>query len=97
MGRRPIGSRAMTNIERKHRHAAKLAGELARLKDLASASPDALASAKSGLSLNIDHLRLWPDRVAPWLCQRLGRPAALSFYNALGQALADAPEEADQG
>ena len=38
MGRRPIGSRAMTGIERKHRHAAKLAGELARLKDLASAS-----------------------------------------------------------
>jgi hypothetical protein len=91
MGRRPIGSRAMTGIERKHRHAAKQQRELARLKDLAGASQ----ADKNDLPLlNIEHLRLWPDRVAPWLCQRLGRAAALAFYNALGQALADAPEEA---
>jgi hypothetical protein len=81
MSRHAIGDRPMTSSERQRRYLAKLAGS--------KTVPPPLPAVGAGVPVNIEHLRLYPDRVAPWLCQRLGHDAALALYNALGRALGE--------
>jgi hypothetical protein len=80
---RRLGDRPMTSSERQRRYLAKLARP----------APAPQVPASSELVVKVDHLRRFPDQIAPWLCQRLGKSTMLAFHNALGRALADAPEE----
>jgi hypothetical protein len=90
MSRHAIGDRAMTSSERQRRYLAKLA---------ASAASQASRQAPRGdcsLSVKLDHLRLYPDRVAPWLRQRFGYQATRALRAALSRALKAAPEEPEE-
>jgi hypothetical protein len=87
MSRHAIGDRPMTSAERQRRYLAKLA---------ASAAAEASRQAPRGdgsLNVKLDHLRLYPDRVAPWLRQRLGYQATRALRDALSRALKAAPAE----
>ena len=93
MSRHAIGDHPMTSSERQRRYLAKLA---------ASAASEASRQAPRGdglLSVKLDHLRAFPDRVAPWLRQRLGYQATRALRDALSRALEAAPaapEEPDE-
>ena len=93
MSRHAIGDRPMTSSERQRRYLAKLA---------ASAASEASRQAPrddGSLSVKLNHLRAFPDRVAPWLRQRLGYQAARALRDALSRALKatpEAPEELDE-
>jgi hypothetical protein len=91
MSRHALGDHPMTSSERQRRYLAKLAGPRTAAPAPAGAPP--FAAAAGGLPINLEHLRLYPNQVAPWLCQRLGRDVALAFYNALGRALDEATAE----
>ena len=80
MSRYAIGDHPMTSSERQRRYLAKLA------------APKTTPTA-ADLVVKVDHLRRYPDRIATWLCQRLDRDVVLAFHEALGRALAAAPEE----
>jgi hypothetical protein len=82
MGRRPVGTRAMTTKERQQRHIAKLVRDKIAKEQEAGLPP--------AVPLNLEHLRRYPDRIAPWLVQRLGPEASRRFHTALGRALDDA-------
>jgi hypothetical protein len=56
MSRHPVGDQAMTTAERQR-------GYIARLKTAAAAAVSGATAA--GLVVRLDHLRLYPDRVAP--------------------------------
>jgi hypothetical protein len=81
MSRHAIGDRPMTSSERQRRYLAKLAAS--------AASPRGDGS----LSVKLDHLRAFPDHVAPWLRQRLGYQATRALRDALSRALKAAPAE----
>ena len=85
MGRPPINDRAMSGAERQRRYRAR------------KPSPPlpVVADAAGGLKVNVEHLRRWPDRVAPWLAQQLGHRAARALRDALDQAIKTAPEESE--
>lgn len=82
MSRHPIGERAMTTSERQRRYLAKL---------VASAKP--APRADGDLMINLEHLRRWPDRIVPWLCQRLGRQTAVAVHEVMGRTLKTMPKE----
>jgi hypothetical protein len=88
MSRHPVGDHAMTTAERQR-------GYIARLKKAAAAAAVSEATA-AGLVVRLDHLRLYPDRVAPWLRQRLGYQATHALRDALSRALEAAPEEPEE-
>jgi hypothetical protein len=84
-GRPPIHSRAMSGAERQARYVAKLAASQAKTKPPAS------------VTINLNHLRQYPDRIAPWLHRELGHAAAIALRDALDRAIKNKPEEVDQG
>jgi hypothetical protein len=86
MSRHAIGDRPMTSSERQRRYLAKLA---------ASAASEARQAPRGdgSLGVKLDHLRAFPDRVAPWLRQRLGYQATRALRDALSRALKAAPAE----
>jgi hypothetical protein len=88
MGRPPIGDRAMTA---KECHQRWLEGQMAEAKQAGAAAAPKL----DGVPLNIEHIRRYPDRVAPWLCGRLGHRATLAFRDALTRALAGTASDDD--
>jgi hypothetical protein len=77
MSRHPIGPKAMTVGERQRRYIAKQAAALA----------------PTGLIIKVDHLRLYPDKMAPWLHRQLGHGATIALCDALGRAIEAAAEE----
>jgi hypothetical protein len=78
MGRHAVGDRAMTATER---HRKWLASRLAK------AAEQAAPASANDLVLKVDHVRRFPERTAPWLCQRIGRDAAVAFRDALSRAI----------
>ncbi len=88
MSRHAIGDRPMTSSERQRRYLAKLAGS--------AASEGQAPRGDGSLSVKLDHLRAFPDRVAPWLRQRLGYQAARALRDALSRALEAAPEAPEE-
>jgi hypothetical protein len=86
MSRHAIGDRPMTSSERQRRYLAKLAANAAEASRQAPRGD-------GSLSVKLDHLRLYPDRVAPWLRQRLGYQATHALRDALSRALKAAPAE----
>jgi hypothetical protein len=83
MSRPAIGDRPMTSSERQRRYLAKLAAS--------AASARQAPRGDGSLNLKLDHLRAFPDRVAPWLRQRLGYQATRVLHDALSRALKAAP------
>jgi hypothetical protein len=80
----------MTSSERQRRYLAKLAAS-------AAAGVSRQAPRDDGsLSVKLDHLRLYPDRVAPWLRQRLGYQATRALRDALRRALEATPAEPEE-
>ena len=75
---------------------------MAKLAASAAAEASRQAPRDDGLlSVKLDHLRAFPDRVAPWLRQRLGYQATRALHDALSRALEGAtepeePEEPDE-
>jgi hypothetical protein len=89
IGRPPVHDRAMTGAERQRRYIAKL---------VTKAVPPAaagLGAAARSLVVKIEHLRRYPDRIAPWLRQRLGHHATLALRDALNQAIENPGPELD--
>jgi hypothetical protein len=92
MGRRPIGIHPMTMVERRQRYLARREAQ-AVAEATSRQPPPPQPSAEQVVKL--DHLRLWPERIVPWLCQRLGRRTAVAVYEAMGRAIETMPKEDD--
>jgi hypothetical protein len=92
MGRRPIGIHPMTMAERRERYLARR--EAQAVAEAASRQPPPPQSFTEQ-AVKLDHLRLWPERIVPWLCQRLGRRTAVAVYEAMGRAIETMPKEDD--
>jgi len=73
----------MTSSERQRRYLARLAAS--------AASKGQVPRGDGSLGVKLDHLRAFPDRVAPWLRQRLGYQATRALRDALSRALEAAP------
>ena len=84
MGRRPIGERAMTATERKRRQLAKLATPVAM-------TSSTLPVVDESPLIRLEHLRLWPERLAPWLRLRLGHQVTVRLRDELSIAIDAAP------
>ncbi|WP_198164050.1 hypothetical protein [Bradyrhizobium jicamae] len=92
MSRHAIFDRAMTAAERQRRHRKALAA-----KEVAKPAAPTFPAMQGGLPLNLEHLRRYPDRVAPFLLQRLGRDCATALRDALTRSLGEPSGQSPQG
>jgi hypothetical protein len=85
--------RPMTGAERQRRYMTKLLKPPSPSTPVSPSPAPVVADAAGGLKVNVEHLRRWPERVAPWLAQQLGHRAARALRDALDEAIKTVPPE----